>query len=104
MEVMRQVEHMNCQKEIDSMKDHKWYAQYTGVGEFDLLSSKELEKYKQKCIDENRGSDINDLRNIVGFNTFKEAQEWIRQGIECDRHAAKTGLDLLYKQKAKGRN
>lgn len=62
----------------------KYYADYTGVGEWSLLTEKQ---WQAAFLDEDNRADDSKLRALEGmngYNTLKEAKDYILGGVKCD--------------------
>jgi hypothetical protein len=84
----------------------KWYASYTGVGEYSLYSEKEynelFEELRQLEAEDNVDvkNEFMQLKTMIEFNNFSKAKKYIEEGIKCDVSDLKIALYRLKKERA----
>lgn len=78
------------------MISQKWYASYTGVGEFTLLSTfMRDEALRDLDPDGDVGAERDQINQLCEFETLAEAKQYIRGGISADQDACRGGRRLL---------
>lgn len=80
----------------------KWYSLYTGVGQYILLSEKELAELIQENEDNGESWRNNELKDLTEFNTYNEAKSNIIGGLQCDINDCTRVLKHLRNQTASG--
>lgn len=80
----------------------KWYASYTGVGEYDLISEKQREDRMAELETSMEDQDeLYHLKLMSEYPNFKAAKKSIMEGIECDIGDLKMALHTLRSRRAK---
>jgi hypothetical protein len=80
----------------------KWYASYTGVGEYDLISGKNREdRMAELGFSTEEQDELYHLKLMQEYPNFKAAKKSIMEGIECDIGDLKIALYTLRSRRAK---
>jgi hypothetical protein len=79
----------------------KWYASYSGVGEYEILSEKQRDDLIQELLDQHQFDKVDHVKWMTEFRTFSEAKKYVMGGIKCDMGDLKLSLLDLKKLRAK---
>jgi hypothetical protein len=82
----------------------KWYANYTGVGEYMLLSEEQVDEWKREAkeLDEDEGYQILEtIKHMREFKTFGEAKKYLLDSFRCDMNDLQVGMHTLRRRRAR---